>query len=75
MFPPEVENLLVAADQARTGGPKGQAVELYTEALALVDDDERSSRSIRLLRGLTLVEMEDFEGGASELGELLPNLE
>ncbi len=75
MFLPEVQNLLAAAEQARTGRVKGQAVELYTEALALVGADERSRRSIRLLRGLALVEMEDFEGGARELDELLPNLD
>lgn len=75
MFPPEVQKLLAAADQARSGRAADQAVQRYTEALDLVGDDERGRRSIRLLRGVALVEMEDFDGGARELAELLPNLE
>jgi tetratricopeptide (TPR) repeat protein len=75
MFPAEVRALLAAADEARTGGAADRAVDRYTEALDVVGEDERGRRSIRLLRGLALVEMEDFDGGARELRELLPNLE
>lgn len=75
MFPPQVQELLAAADQARLRRAADQTVQRYTKALELVGDDERGRRSIRLLRGLALVEMEDFGGGAGELGELLPNLE
>ena len=75
MFPPEVQKLLAAADQARSGWAADQAVQRYTEALDLVGGDEQGRRSIRMLRGLALVEMEDFDGGARELGEVLPNLE
>jgi len=71
-----LDYLLMAADRAREGWAKDQAVKLYIEALELVGDaDERQRRRIRLLRGLALVELEDFEGGAEELGELLPHLE
>ena len=71
-----LDYLLMAAERAREGWAKDQAVKLYTEALELVGDaDERQRRRIRLLRGLALVELEDFEGGAEELGELLPHLE
>jgi tetratricopeptide (TPR) repeat protein len=75
MFLPEVQKLLAAADQARTRREADQAVELYTEALDLAGEDERGRRSIRLLRGLALVEMEDSSEGARELGELLLSLE
>ena len=75
MFAPEVQRLLAAADQARSERAAGQALQLYTEALHLVGDDERGTRRIRLLRGLTLVEKEDFDAGMKELGELLPSLE
>ncbi|MBI3647797.1 MAG: tetratricopeptide repeat protein [Actinobacteria bacterium] len=75
MFSPAVRDLLAAAEHAREGWDKEPAPQLYTEALDLVRDDEPARRSIRLLRGLALVELEDFEAAAQELGELLPNLE
>lgn len=75
MFLPEVQKLLAAADQAHTGRATDQAVQLYTEALDLAGDDERGRRSIRLLRGLALIETENRDAGARELAELLPSLE
>ena len=66
---------MTAAEQARAERAQDRAVQLCMEALQLVGDDERTGRSIRLLRGLALIEMEDFEAGAGELRELLPVLE
>jgi class 3 adenylate cyclase/tetratricopeptide (TPR) repeat protein len=66
--------LLAAAEIAQRGWAKEAAVDLYTKALELAEDDERR-RKIRLLRGMALVALGDFERAAEELGELLPELE
>ena len=71
---PEVLALLTAAEQARAESAPDRAVGLYGEALQLIAEDEPRIRSIRLLRGLALIEMEDFDAGAAELRELLPSL-
>ena len=75
MFQPEVQKLLAAADQARSERAADRAVQLYTEALDLVGDDEPDRRSIRLLHGLALLDLEDAAEGMRELNELLPTLE
>ena len=75
MFQPEVQTLLTAAGQSSTEGATDQAVQLYTGALDLVGDDEGDRRSIRLLRGLALLDLEDAAEGIRELNELLPGLE
>jgi tetratricopeptide (TPR) repeat protein len=58
---------------AQRGWAKSAAVDLYTKALELAEDDERR-RNIRLHRGVALVALGDFEHAAEELGELLPEL-
>jgi class 3 adenylate cyclase/tetratricopeptide (TPR) repeat protein len=66
--------LLTAAALAQRGWAKAAAVDLYSKALELADTDGLR-RQIRLQRGFALVALEDFEGAAEELGELLPELE
>jgi class 3 adenylate cyclase/tetratricopeptide (TPR) repeat protein len=66
--------LLAAADKARRSWAKGAAIDLYSKALDL-SEDEDLSRRIRLQRGLALVELQDYPRAAQELGELLPELE
>jgi tetratricopeptide (TPR) repeat protein len=65
--------LLAAAEAAQRGWAKDAAVDLYTKALELAEDDERR-RSIKLRRGIALVSLSDFAQAAEELGELLPEL-
>jgi class 3 adenylate cyclase/tetratricopeptide (TPR) repeat protein len=65
--------LLATAAVAQRGWAKGAAVDLYTKALELAEDDERRRR-IRLQRGIALVALGDFGRAAEELGELLPEL-
>jgi class 3 adenylate cyclase len=65
--------LLRAAVVAQRGWAKGAAVDLYTKALELAEDDERR-RKIRLERGIALVAFGDFEHAAEELGQLLQEL-
>jgi class 3 adenylate cyclase/Cdc6-like AAA superfamily ATPase len=66
--------LLTSAAIAQRGWAKDAAVDLYTKALELAENDERR-REIRLLRGIALVGLEDFPRAADELGELLPELD
>ena len=66
--------LLAAADAAQKGWAKDAAVDFYTRALELAEDDELRRR-IRMKRGLALVALEDFGRAADELAELLPELE
>jgi len=66
--------LLAAADAAQQGWAKDAAVDFFTRALELAEDDDRR-REIRLRRAFALVALEDFERAAEELAELLPELE
>ena len=65
--------LLSAAEVAQRGWAKEPAVDLYTKALELAEDDE-TRRRIRLRRGLALVVLGDFARAEEELGALLPEL-
>jgi tetratricopeptide (TPR) repeat protein len=65
---------LAAADAAFRGWSQDAVVDLYSAALELAEDAELR-REIRLRRGLALVRLEDFERAATELAELLPELE
>src|SRR5689334_2652645 len=69
-----VPYLLAAAHSARRSWAKAAAVELYTRALELEDDDT-AKRRIRLQRGQALVEMQDYEEASAELEPLLSELE
>jgi class 3 adenylate cyclase/tetratricopeptide (TPR) repeat protein len=66
--------LLAAADKARRGWAKGAAIDLYSKALELAEDED-ARRKIQLQRGLALVELQDHPGAVDELSELLPELE
>jgi class 3 adenylate cyclase/tetratricopeptide (TPR) repeat protein len=66
--------LLVAADKARRSWAKAAAIDLYSKALELAEDEDLRRR-IRLQRGLALVELQDYPRAAEELGGLLPELE
>jgi class 3 adenylate cyclase/tetratricopeptide (TPR) repeat protein len=66
--------LLAAAESARRGWAKGAVVDLYSRALELSEDDNQR-RDIRLMRGLALVELADWESADEELADLLPELE
>jgi class 3 adenylate cyclase/tetratricopeptide (TPR) repeat protein len=66
--------LLTAAEAAQRGWAKDAAVDLYTKALDLADEDALR-RQIRLERGLALVALEDYERASEELGTVLPELE
>ena len=66
--------LLQAAAAAQRGWAKGAAVDLYTKALELAEDDGLR-RKIRLQHGMALVALEEFERAAEEFGTLLPELE
>ena len=69
-----IEYLLLTAETARDSWAMEEAVRLYDSALALATDD-RARVSIRLLRGLALVQLEEYERAVTELGGLLPELE
>jgi class 3 adenylate cyclase/tetratricopeptide (TPR) repeat protein len=69
-----VPYLLAAAHTARRSWAKAAAVELYTRALEL-EDDEAAKRRIQLQRGQALVEMQDYEQAMVELEGLLAELE
>ena len=66
--------LLAAAEAAFRGWAQDSVVHLYAAALELAED-EGLRRQIRLQRGIALVRLTDFETAATELGELLPELE
>src|SRR5205085_8641113 len=65
--------LLAAADAARRSWAQGAVIDLYTTALDVAGDAELS-RSLRLRRGIALVELADYPRAADELSELLPEL-
>jgi len=69
-----IDYLLVAMERARAAWATDEVAELSAAALALGEDDETRKR-IRLLRGLALVSLEDYQRAATELGELIPELE
>jgi class 3 adenylate cyclase/tetratricopeptide (TPR) repeat protein len=66
--------LLAAADTAVRGWAKGAAVDLYSRALELMEDDA-VRRDVKLKRGLALVELADYPGADVELRDLIPELE
>ena len=68
-----VHYLLVGADKARRSWAQRAVLDLYSRALELADGDDLRRR-IRLQQGLALVELNDYERAAEELGELLPDL-
>jgi class 3 adenylate cyclase/tetratricopeptide (TPR) repeat protein len=71
-----VEYLVMAAERAHEGWAIKEVIALYDDALELVgpDDAERRTR-IRLQRALTMIELAEFDVGAAELDEILPELE
>jgi class 3 adenylate cyclase/tetratricopeptide (TPR) repeat protein len=65
--------LLVAADRARRSWARGAVIDLYTRAHDLSDDEELR-RTIRLQRGVALVELDEYQAAVDELSTLLPEL-
>jgi tetratricopeptide (TPR) repeat protein len=68
-----VPYLLDAADRARRSWARGAVIDLYTRAYELADDEELR-RTIRLQRGLALVELGDYAAAVEELSPLAPEL-
>jgi class 3 adenylate cyclase/tetratricopeptide (TPR) repeat protein len=66
--------LLAAADAARRSWAQDAVVDLYSMALELAEGDAER-RSIRLDRGIALVEIADYVRAAEELAALVPELE
>jgi class 3 adenylate cyclase/tetratricopeptide (TPR) repeat protein len=66
--------LLAAAEAAFRGWAQDSVAHLYDVALELTED-KGLRREIRLQRGIALVRLTDFETAATELGELLTELE
>ena len=70
-----VTYLILAAERAREGWAKEEAVELFSDALELIGDTDPAKRTqVRLKRALGAVELSDFDIGAGELEEILPDL-
>jgi len=69
-----IDYLLLAAEAARDSWATEETIRLFETALDLATDEETRAR-IRLLRGLALVRLEEYERAETELGELLPELE
>jgi tetratricopeptide (TPR) repeat protein len=69
-----IDYLLLAAERARDGWATAEAIRLYDSALDLATD-EAARVHIRVLRGLALVRLEEYERAVTELGALLPELE
>jgi len=65
--------LLDAADRARRSWARGAVIDLYTRAFELADDNALR-RTIRLQRGLALVELDDYRAAIEELSTLAPEL-
>jgi serine/threonine protein kinase/tetratricopeptide (TPR) repeat protein len=71
-----VDYLIVAAERARDGWAQKEAIALFGSALQLVPEQDQVTRTrIRLLRGLSLVDLTDFAAGAQELDAILPLLQ
>jgi class 3 adenylate cyclase/tetratricopeptide (TPR) repeat protein len=69
-----IDYLLLAAEAARDSWATEETIRLFESALDLATD-EGTRAHIRLLRGLALVRLEEYERAETELGELLPELE
>ena len=69
-----IDYLLLAAERAREALATDEVIELYSAALELAADDQARTR-IRLLRGLALSRLEEFERANQELAELMPELD
>jgi class 3 adenylate cyclase/tetratricopeptide (TPR) repeat protein len=69
-----IDYLVLAAEKARDSWATEEAIRLYDDALDLATD-ERLRVHLRLLRGLALVRLEEYERAVNDLGELLPELE
>ncbi|MEA2461418.1 MAG: hypothetical protein QOH90_1595, partial [Actinomycetota bacterium] len=65
--------LLLAAESAFRGWAQDAAVELYSTALELAEEDELR-RDISLRRSIALVRLLEYERADKELAELLPEL-
>lgn len=72
-----IEYLLLAAERALEGRAANEAVDLFRDALALLGDADADSSlraTIRLQRAIALVDLAQFEEGAAELDDLIPQL-
>jgi class 3 adenylate cyclase len=69
-----IECLLVAARRAQHAWAEEETMDLFARAIELADTDEERRR-LRLLRGIALTELEDFEQANEALAELIPELE
>ena len=66
--------LLIAADRALDALALEETYDLYTQALDLAGDNAERIR-VRLLRALALAKLQDFRRAASELADVIPDLE
>src|SRR5207248_2615330 len=68
-----VTYLILAAERALESMAKDEAIRLYDDAVELIQDAGMRAR-VRLQRALSLIELTDFDVGAEEIDELLPDL-
>jgi class 3 adenylate cyclase/tetratricopeptide (TPR) repeat protein len=69
------EYLVMAAERAREGWAKEEAITLYAEALELVGDSDPALRTrIRLQRTISLIDLTEFDRADAELTEIMPDL-
>ncbi len=69
-----VTYLVLAAERALEAMAKDEAIALYDEAVELIEDPVLRRR-VRLQRALSLIELTEFDAGAAQLDELLPDLD
>jgi class 3 adenylate cyclase/tetratricopeptide (TPR) repeat protein len=69
-----VTYLVLAAERALEALAKDEAIQLYDEAVELIQDPALRTR-VRLQRAFSLIELTDFRPGADEIDELLPELQ
>ncbi|MDP9301692.1 MAG: AAA family ATPase, partial [Actinomycetota bacterium] len=69
-----VTYLVLAAERALEAMAKDEAISLYDDAVELIQDPALRAR-VRLQRAMSLIELTEFDVGAAEIDELLPDLE
>ena len=69
-----IEYLLAAGDRARAALAVDETYDFYSRALDLAETDV-DRRRIRLRRGVSLAQLEEFARADKELDELIPELE
>ena len=74
-IPKAIDNLLIAGERARDAWATTESEAQFAEALELAGEDIEARTQIQYRLGQSLVQLSEYERGATVLDEILPRLE